>query len=66
MKNRNINHSDHWATPKDLYDKLNLEFRFNFRFLRGRVKFVGVNTKGKRVSNNCGMHDSMIVILKKL
>lgn len=30
MKNRNLNHSDHWATPKDLYDKLNLEFRFNF------------------------------------
>ena len=32
------------------------------RFLRGRVKFIGVNTKGEKVTNKCGMHDSMIVI----
>ena len=32
------------------------------RFLKGRVKFEGVNTFGKRVSNKCGMHDSMVVI----
>ena len=30
MKNRNIKHSDNWATPKWLYDKLNTEFRFDF------------------------------------
>lgn len=30
MKNRNIEHSDNWATPKDLYDKLNAEFAFDF------------------------------------
>jgi len=32
------------------------------RFLRGRVKFEGINTFGERVSNKCGMHDSMIAI----
>ncbi len=138
MKNRNLSHSDDWATPKYLYDELNNEFGFTFdpcplggeaefdglniewgdknfvnppysrklkdafvkkaveqakkgklcvlllpvststvlfhdvilpnardiRFLRGRVKFEGINTKGERVTNKCGMHDSMIIILK--
>lgn len=30
MKNRNLEHSDNWATPKDFYDKLNKEFDFDF------------------------------------
>jgi len=30
VKNRNINHSDQWATPSDLYDELNREFNFDF------------------------------------
>ena len=30
MKNRNLNHSDDWATPKEFYDTLNLEFSFDF------------------------------------
>lgn len=30
MKNRNLTHSDNWATPKELYDILNAEFRFDF------------------------------------
>ena len=30
MKNRNLKHSDNWETPKELYDKLNEEFDFNF------------------------------------
>lgn len=34
------------------------------RFLKGRVKFKGTNTKGELVDNKCGMHDSMIVILR--
>ena len=34
------------------------------RFLKGRVKFIGTNTKGERVSNKCGMHDSMIVVFR--
>jgi site-specific DNA-methyltransferase (adenine-specific) len=32
------------------------------RFLKGRVKFMGVNTKGELVSNKAGMHDSMVVV----
>ncbi len=35
------------------------------RFLRGRVKFEGVNTFGELVKNKCGMHDSMICIFNK-
>jgi hypothetical protein len=34
------------------------------RFLKGRVKFLGINTKGDYVTNKCGQHDSMIVIFK--
>lgn len=135
MKNRNLNHKDDWATPKELYDLLDKEFDFDFdpcplnpnfdgleirwgernfvnppysrmlkesfirkafeqaqkgrtsvmllpvststkifheviypnaeiRFLKGRVKFEGINTFGKLVNNKCGMHDSMIVIFR--
>lgn len=134
MKDRNLNHSDHWATPKEVYDKLNEEFNFDFdpcplhstfdglqmewgksnfinppysrkkkeafiikaveesrkgkrcimllpvststkvfhnyilpnakeiRFHKGRIAFLGVNTKGEYVTNKKPMHDSMIVI----
>ena len=133
MKNRNIKHSDNWATPKAFYDALDAEFHFDYdpcplngrgglegdwgkrnyinppysrklkeafimkaieqskkgklcvmllpvststvifhdhikpnakeiRFLRGRLKFAGINTKGEYVTNNSGQHDSMIVI----
>lgn len=30
MKNRNLDHKDNWATPKDFYDKLDSEFHFDF------------------------------------
>ena len=140
MKDRNLNNSDNWETPSELYGELNREFNFDFdpcpicfdeitpdkdgllidwgksnfvnppysrklkekfikkavewskdnrcvsvclipvststslfhdvilpnatdiRFLRGRVKFKGYNTKGQYVDNKCGMHDSMIVV----
>ncbi len=139
MKNRSINHSDNWATPKEFYDKLNKEFDFDFdpcplnteeitpdkdglliewgqrnyinppysqklkeafvekaieeskkgklcvmllpvststklfhdkilpnakdiRFVKGRIKFLGVNTFGEYVTDKSPMHDSMIVI----
>lgn len=136
MKKRNISHSDDWATPKWLYDKLDAEFGFDFdpcplnssfdglacewgevnyinppysrklkeafvlkaieeskngkvcvmllpvststklfhqhilpnakeiRFLQGRVKFHGINTKGEFVTTKTPMHDSMVVIFK--
>ena len=139
MKNRNLDHSDNWATPKYFYDQLNAEFNFDFdpcpftaeeitpekdglliewgdrnfinppysrklkegfvlkaieeskkgkrcvmllpvststklfhdhiqpnakeiRFVKGRIKFVGINTRGELVSTKSPMHDSMIVI----
>ena len=134
LKNRNLDHSDHWATPKDFYAELDKEFNFDFdpcplhadfngltiewgsrnfvnppytqhlkeafvkkaileakkgklsvcllpvststalfhdfiqpnateiRFIRRRIRFQGVNTKGEFVDNQCGMHDSMLVI----
>ena len=132
MKNRNLEHKDHWATPRDFYNKLDAEFHFDFdpcplhsdfdgliiewgksnfvnppysrklkeafthkalqeslkgkvcvlllpvststvifheiirpnaeiRFLRGRLKFKGVNSTGEP-STGCGQHDSMLVI----
>lgn len=137
MKNRNLEHSDNWMTPKHLYDELNKEFFFDFdpcplnctefdglkvewgksnfvnppysrklkeafikkaleesklgklcvlllpvststvifhevilpnneeiRFIRGRVKFEGINTFGEKVNNKSPMHDSMIVIFR--
>ena len=30
MKNRNLKHSDNWATPEEFYNKLNNEFNFDF------------------------------------
>lgn len=134
MKNRNLEHSDNWATPAELYNKLNAGFNFDFnpcplhsdfdglsvawgernyinppysrqlkeafvlkaieeskkgkicvmllpvststklfhrhilpnakdiRFLEGRVRFIGINTKGEYVTNKAPMHDSMIVV----
>jgi len=35
------------------------------RFIKGRVRFKGINSKGEYVENKCGMHDSMLVIFKK-
>ena len=156
MKNRNLEHSDNWATPPEFYNKLNAEFNFDFdpcpyntgeieqdglliewgkinyvnppysqelkeafvlkaieeakkgkicvmllpvststklfhdiikpnaseiRFIRGRIPFIGINTKGEYVNwhlwdvpipeggvqvKNSGMHDSMIIIFKNL
>ena len=30
MKNRNLDNKDHWATPREFYDRLNDEFGFDF------------------------------------
>lgn len=142
MKDRNLEHKDNWATPKDFYKKLDDEFHFDFdpcpfndgeitpdkdgllikwgminyinppysrtlkeafvkraikesqngkicvmllpvststklfhdyiqpnakeiRFVRGRISFEGVNTKGMIVGKGSKpMHNSMIVIFK--
>ena len=36
------------------------------RFLRGRVAFVGTNTKGEKVTTKKGKHDSMICVFRPL
>ncbi|GAH06518.1 unnamed protein product, partial [marine sediment metagenome] len=36
------------------------------RFLRGRIKFAGFNSKGEYVENKTGQHDSMLVIFKSI
>lgn len=155
MKNRNLDHSDNWATPSYFYNELDAEFNFDFdpcpyntgelefdgltidwkernfinppysqklkeafvikaieeskkgklcvmllpvststklfhdqikpnakeiRFVKGRIKFIGINGKGEYVNwnywnrcapigvkhvSNSGMHDSMIVIFSQ-
>ena len=34
------------------------------RFLKGRVKFEGINSFGESVCNKCGMFDSMVCIFR--
>ena len=34
------------------------------RFIKGRVKFKGINSKGEYVEDKCGQHDSMLVIFR--
>jgi len=36
----------------------------DIKFIKGRIKFKGVNSKGEYVENKCGMHDSMLVIFR--
>ena len=36
--------------------------RGDIRFVKGRIKFIGVNSFGEFVDNKAPMHDSMIVI----
>ncbi len=141
MKNKNLDNTDNWSTPKSFYDELDKEFHFDFdpcplntgvippekdgllidwgkcnfvnppyskklkdafvrralemclrgktcvlllpvststylfhdviqpnaseiRFVRGRIAFCGVNTKGEYTTTGKGMHDSMVVVFK--
>lgn len=54
------------STSTQLFHDYILPNADDIRFLRGRLHFIGINTKGEKVSNKAGMHDSMIVILKKI
>ena len=47
-----------WVFHEYIYGKAEI------RFLRGRVKFAGVNSNGEYVENKCGQHDSMIVVFR--
>ena len=52
------------STSTKLFHDHILPNKKEIRFLKGRVKFIGINTFGNLVQNKSGMHDSMIVILK--
>tara|TARA_R100001086_G_scaffold14069_2_gene7092 strand:+ start:789 stop:1208 length:420 start_codon:yes stop_codon:yes gene_type:complete len=52
------------STSTKLFHDHILPNKKEIRFLKGRVKFIGINTFGNLVQNKAGMHDSMIVILK--
>jgi hypothetical protein len=52
------------STSTILFHEYILPNKKEIRFIKGRLKFKGVNTKGEYVSNKTGMHDSMLVILK--
>jgi len=42
MKDRNLDHSDHWATPPHIYNELNNEFNFDFDPCPLRSEFDGL------------------------
>lgn len=48
MKNRNLNNSDNWKTPNDLYTALNQKYRFNYDpcpYSEGEPLFNGLETE---------------------
>ena len=47
MKNRTKEH-DNWATPKELYDKLNSEFKFDFDPCPLNSKFDGLHIEWRK------------------
>jgi phage N-6-adenine-methyltransferase len=50
------------STSTKLFHEVVLPNQKDIRFIKGRIKFTGVNTKGELVTNKAGMHDSMVVI----
>jgi len=53
------------STSTKLFHEHILPNNPEIRFIKGRLKFTGINTKGELVTNKPGMHDSMLVIFKK-
>jgi site-specific DNA-methyltransferase (adenine-specific) len=53
------------STSTILFHDFILPNACEIRFVRKRLKFIGINTKGENVSTKTGMHDSMVVIFKK-
>ena len=53
------------STSTNIFHKYILPNTTDIRFVKGRVKFEGINTKGEMVKTKCGMHDSMIVVFRQ-
>jgi site-specific DNA-methyltransferase (adenine-specific) len=52
------------STSTILFHNIILPNAKEIRFVKGRLKFGGINTYGEYVNNKTPMHDSMIVIFK--
>jgi len=52
------------STSTRLFHELILSNQSEIRFLKGRIKFYGINSKGEFVSNKTPMHDSMLIIFQ--
>jgi len=50
------------STSTKLFHEYILPNATEIRFVKGRIKFLGINTKGDYVTNKSPMHDSMIVV----
>ena len=50
------------STSTKLFHDYILPNKKEIRFVKGRIRFSGYNTKGEFVNNKAPMHDSMIVI----
>ena len=50
------------STSTKLFHEHILPNQKEIRFIKGRIKFLGINTKGEYVTNKAPMHDSMIVV----
>ncbi len=50
------------STSTKIFHEVVLPNKKDIRFIKGRLKFKGINTYGDFVDNKAGMHDSMIVI----
>lgn len=52
------------STSTRLFHEVILPNASEIRFIKGRPKFIGVNTFGQVVKDKAGMHDSMVVVFK--
>ena len=53
------------STSTKLFHEHILPNKKEIRFIKKRIKFEWINTKGEFVKNKCWMHDSMVIILKE-
>jgi len=50
------------STSTTLFHDYILPNTKEIRFVKTRIKFIGINTKGVCVNNNVGMYDNMVVV----
>jgi site-specific DNA-methyltransferase (adenine-specific) len=50
------------STSTKLFHNYIQPYSTKITFLKGRLRFIGTNSRGESVSNKTGMHDSMLVI----